>query len=421
MLVLVHLKKFAIEQHLPIGLFVMICFGFFVPQPGIAVGRTPVNLISVCAIFVLSGLQIQASDIRDAFKAYAAVAFGLTSILLLSPLLLFAIVLVPLEPTEFALGLALFVAMPTTVSSSVALTTTANGNAALALFFSVATNILGVFTAPLFASYIFRGTSVNSLDVGSLLLQLGLTIVLPLLAGVLLRRLSWVRSVVARYKILLKFASSALLIVIPWTMMSQSSTKLQRVAAIELLAVSALAICVHCVLFAANFFLSGLFPAIALPERKAVVICGAQKTINTTLSIVLALPPQLGDPGLLILPCLIFQFSQIIIDAVIASRWALLHDRPGHDRPGPAVGRVVDASQTLQEARAASSHASGSSENATSALALNCDAVAIDSSAVMLVDAGKAYSGPDSESDPHPLHNEIVLVEAQDVRPRQSS
>ena len=46
-----------------------------------------------------------------------AIAFGMISILLISPLFSLAIAKMPLDPPEFAIGLALFMAMPTTVSS----------------------------------------------------------------------------------------------------------------------------------------------------------------------------------------------------------------------------------------------------------------------------------------------------------------
>lgn len=350
------LCKFALEQHLPLGLLVMVTFGYLVPQPGIVVGQTPINVVSVCSIFFISGLQIQITDVRNAFRAYTAVLFGLVSILGVSPLLLFVVVLIPLEPREFTQGLALFVAMPTTVSASVAMTSSANGNAALALFFSATTNLLGVFTAPLFASYIFRGSSTaNSLDIGALLLQLGLTIVLPLVAGMLMRvRLG---ICVARRKLMLKLLSSAFLIIVPWTMMSLSSAKLQNVALLDLCEVAGLATALHSVLFALNFLVSSLVPSFALPERKAVVICSAQKTINTALSIILALPHHFGDHGLLILPCIIFQFSQTIIDSVIVARWASSSGDNAND---------VDPSGAVPPALAGS----------TSALAQQCDTIA---------------------------------------------
>jgi hypothetical protein len=46
-------KAFLIAQHLPLGLLTMVVFGFLVPEPGIAVGKTPINTISICGIFLI--------------------------------------------------------------------------------------------------------------------------------------------------------------------------------------------------------------------------------------------------------------------------------------------------------------------------------------------------------------------------------
>lgn len=50
------------------------------------------------------------------------VAYGLISILLLSPLLAPAVLALPLEPFALRLGLAVFVCMPTALSSGIAMT-----------------------------------------------------------------------------------------------------------------------------------------------------------------------------------------------------------------------------------------------------------------------------------------------------------
>jgi sodium/bile acid cotransporter 7 len=51
-----------------------------------------------------------------------AIAYGLTSILLLTPLLGLAAVQLPLQPPALALGLGVFCCMPTALSSGVTFT-----------------------------------------------------------------------------------------------------------------------------------------------------------------------------------------------------------------------------------------------------------------------------------------------------------
>jgi predicted Na+-dependent transporter len=59
-------KAFLIAQHMPIGLAVMVLFGFLVPEPGIFLSQTPINTISICGIFFLSGLNLMTSEVRKA-------------------------------------------------------------------------------------------------------------------------------------------------------------------------------------------------------------------------------------------------------------------------------------------------------------------------------------------------------------------
>lgn len=111
------LIKFLKQHYLPVGLAASTLFGYVVPAPGIALKNTPVNTVSICGIFFISGLQLQTEEVKKALRAYKAYVFGILSILLLSPLLSLLIAVLPFDPPELPLGQALFMAMPTTVSS----------------------------------------------------------------------------------------------------------------------------------------------------------------------------------------------------------------------------------------------------------------------------------------------------------------
>ncbi|RYD83411.1 MAG: hypothetical protein EOP84_07920, partial [Verrucomicrobiaceae bacterium] len=62
------LRGFLLRQHLPLGLAVMVLFGFLVPAPGIALGRTPWTTISICGIFFISGAQLQTAEVKSALS-----------------------------------------------------------------------------------------------------------------------------------------------------------------------------------------------------------------------------------------------------------------------------------------------------------------------------------------------------------------
>lgn len=147
---------------------------------------------------------------------------GLLSIILVTPCLGFLLVTLPLNPSEFATGLAIFSAMPSTISSGVVLTQAAKGNVALALLFSVVSNMASVITSPLWVSaFLSTGNAGGSLDPLSLLLQLVLTILVPLIVGKLIRGVSVkLRRKLKELKTYIKLTSSFMLVLIPWMKVS---------------------------------------------------------------------------------------------------------------------------------------------------------------------------------------------------------
>jgi predicted Na+-dependent transporter len=115
------LRTFLWDQHLPVGLVVMSIFGFLIPAPGLLLSKTPLNTISLLAIFFIGGLGLKTEDMKAAFgkSSIPSLLFGFISILAISPFLSFLFATDAfrnaLGPIEFSSGMSLFAAMPTTV------------------------------------------------------------------------------------------------------------------------------------------------------------------------------------------------------------------------------------------------------------------------------------------------------------------
>lgn len=313
-------KSFLFAQHMPIGLFISMLIGFFWPAPGIAAGNTPLPSFSLVGIFFIAGLNLTTSDIMKLFKAKISIFAGLVSILVLSPLLSLLVARIPLTPREFALGLGVFLAMPTTTSTGVLITDEAGGNVPLSLAFSVLTNVIAVFTSPITIAFMF-GESGIRVDVWQLLRALALTVLLPLFIGKLCRSISMVMTFATRFKIQLKLVSSVLLICVPWIMMSRSSVVLRATSFNSLLLLLVVATVLHLILMALNI-IGSYFLQVPQPDKVSIVIMSSQKTINLAAAIILSLPSINGlDPGLIVLSCIFSHFIQTIIDAVLGSWW----------------------------------------------------------------------------------------------------
>jgi solute carrier family 10 (sodium/bile acid cotransporter), member 7 len=84
-------------------------------------GYKAIPTFHLWTIFVISGLTLDTKEAVEALKAPAGLIFGLVSILGITPLLGFGMLEIPFREGAFATGLAIFCAVPTTLSSGIAL------------------------------------------------------------------------------------------------------------------------------------------------------------------------------------------------------------------------------------------------------------------------------------------------------------
>ena len=156
-------RAFFLKNNLPIQFMVAFVLAMAWPWLGAQVlapqvaGVHVVTFLNIVAVFFISGLTLRTDELKDAFDRRGALgtAFGLLSILGLTPLLGFGVAKLPLEPAAFVTGLTIFTIVPTTLGVGVSLVTSASGNVALAIFLTVATNVAGVVLIPLWLRAMF--------------------------------------------------------------------------------------------------------------------------------------------------------------------------------------------------------------------------------------------------------------------------
>ncbi|KAH7671392.1 Bile acid:sodium symporter/arsenical resistance protein Acr3 protein [Dioscorea alata] len=217
------LLDFAAKNFLPLALVCGVAFGLADPTLGCLAHKYSLSRVSTFGIFFISGLTLQSREIDAALEAWPAGLFGLSSILLFTPLFSRLILQLKLVPQEFVTGVAVFCCMPTTLSSGIALTQLAGGNSALALAMTVISNMLGIMIVP-FSLSIFvmtgRGVSVPTLELFRSLFN---TLLVPLVLGKVLRDiLSGVAKFVDQNRRSLSMASALLLSLVPWIQVSRS-------------------------------------------------------------------------------------------------------------------------------------------------------------------------------------------------------
>lgn len=112
-----------VKWHLPLMLVTVVVLGYLVPEPGIEAGKTPLTTICIIVIFAISGVRLKTDEVKRALKSPFPFAYGVVAILFVTPLLGYVCLLLgPAITSDFAIGLAVFAIMPTTISSGAIIT-----------------------------------------------------------------------------------------------------------------------------------------------------------------------------------------------------------------------------------------------------------------------------------------------------------
>lgn len=278
----------------------------------------------MCTIFIISGLTLSTDELRAAVKAYAGFLYGMVAILAITPCLGFLMFVIPFETREYAVGLAIYGAVPTTLTSGVTFVMQAKGNSALALMLTVCSNILGVVTTPFALSLLVsKGKKHIKLDTTLLLLKMALTLLVPLLIGKTVREsIPSVKKFASKQGKLLTIISNLSLILIVWQSMSRSQEKIMQESLLSLLEVTAGGFAQHAIYLVVNYVAVRLL-RLQRNEAIAVLIMASQKTLPVAVTVISLLKEDLGNVGLITIPCIVAHTVQLFIDAYIVSKWAV--------------------------------------------------------------------------------------------------
>lgn len=322
--------KFADAQCLPLGLVGGVILGALIPSIGVALSTGNVaGVVCVLGIFFIAGLKLKTEEAKEALSAYKSVAFGVVSILCISCVIGAGLTkLIPLSiPDEFATGLIVFFCMPCTINSGAVLAKQAGGNFALALLLTVACNLLGVLSCPLFLYAFVDLENDVQLPVGSLVWKLCATVFLPLALGKALRETTFnegqVKKWVAAHNKPLTQFSNGLLVMVPFMKVSKTVAdgSFEGVDVWDILLVVIWSTFIHIIFLGINY---GGTVALQMEEaiQKSVVMVASSKTLPMAITVLTFLPDASGDKGLIAIPCIISHLGQIILDGFVASWWA---------------------------------------------------------------------------------------------------
>ncbi|ALG83407.1 bile acid:sodium symporter family protein [Gordonia phthalatica] len=292
------------------------------------------TIAAVCLLFFLHGAKLTPSDAREGFTRWQFQLVVLACTFVVFPLLGIALTLLPasiLSPV-MATGFLFLAILPSTVQSSIAFTSIARGNVALAVSSASISNVLGVVLTPLLAG-VLLGSSVH-ITPKSLLGIVG-ELVVPFVAGQLLHKR--MRGFLKRNHRVVSIVDQGSVLLVVYAAFSIGVTQglWTVVPPSQLLMVVAVSVVLLAVVLGAFF---GLGKAMRLPRGDAIVLlfCGSKKSQVSGLPMATLLFPA-AQVGMYVLPLMIFHIIQLLVCAVLANRYAATAPVEPPDEPVAAV------------------------------------------------------------------------------------
>jgi sodium/bile acid cotransporter 7 len=185
-----------------LGMGAAVGLAWLVPEPGAQGGSLHpelVNKLGVSLIFFLHGLALPFAALAAGTRKWRLHLLVQSCTFLAFPLLGLLLWKATSGAVDQNLRIGLFFlcALPSTVSSSVALTATARGDVPAAVFNATLSSLLGVVLTPLWLQLVL-GASGHPLPLARVVLDLVLWLILPLGVGQALR--PWLGAFAARHK-----------------------------------------------------------------------------------------------------------------------------------------------------------------------------------------------------------------------------
>jgi sodium/bile acid cotransporter 7 len=279
------------------------------------------NQLGVGLIFFLHGLTLSFGALVAGARKWRLHALVQATTFLFFPLLglaLLGLLGSRLSP-ELATGIFFLCALPSTISSSVALTATARGNVAAALFNATLSSLLGVVLTPLWLGIVL-GASGQTLPFGPVMMELVRLLLAPLALGQVLRPL--LGGFAARHRTSLGVVDRLAILLLVYTSFCDSVQGGVWNSGLGLVAIASAVSVVLLAVALAVTWLAGRVFGFDDADRIAALFCGSKKTLASGVPMARLIFGASPTLALVLLPIMIYHPLQLVVGAWLASRLA---------------------------------------------------------------------------------------------------
>ncbi|WP_337163543.1 bile acid:sodium symporter family protein [Vibrio fluvialis] len=278
--------------------------------------------IGIAIVFFLHGLGLSPQAIKAGLTNWRLHVYIQMATFVVYPILwvILGEAFLAYMPAALAFGFCYLLVLPSTISSSVAMTSVGKGNVPGAIFNASLSSILGVFITPLLIQ-LFMGFEGVQLDLLDSVISISKLLLLPMIVGQLMRPylVAWVD----RHKAVVNKVDKYVILLIVYNAFCDSVVNgIWSEFSMGLL-ISSIAICTVILLFMVHLIQWGARRTkFTLPDEVAAVFCGTKKTLAAGIpmaKVIFGADPSLG---MILLPIMLYHPIQIFYCAVLANRYA---------------------------------------------------------------------------------------------------
>lgn len=307
------------------GMIGAVLLASLAPELGRSGGTLRVDRLAdlgIALVFFLHGLGISFASLRDGLLRWRVHVVVQLFTFAVFPLLWFVLdaLVGRWLPAGLVLGFCYLCALPSTISSSVAMTGVARGNVPAAIFNATLSSLLGIVLTP---AIIALSASVGGqwLSFGTAVLSIAKLLLLPLVLGQLLRPLlhRWHQKH-KRHTNLLDRWVILLLVYAAFCDSVASGLWREHGAGLLALALAGAALILALVLLLSTWLCRRL--GLSTEDEIAAVFCGSKKTLASGVPMAKLLFGAHPALGLIVLPIMFYHQLQLFVCSLLAARYA---------------------------------------------------------------------------------------------------
>lgn len=299
--------------------------GFLLPDLGASDGPLQLGMVTklgISFVFFLHGASLAPESLAAGVKNWKVHALVQATTFALFPILggVLFIALDGVMSDSLRLGFFFLAALPSTISSSVAMTVIAKGNVPVAVFNATLSGLLGLVLTPAMVSLV-TATGVMQFSLLDAMGNIALMLLAPFAIGQLARPL--IKQAVTKHKKILSLLDRSVILLIVFTSFATSTAGgiWTRFSAGEIVATIGLVLVLLAIAFAMTVWLSRRM-GLPLADEAAVVFCGSTKSLANGAPIAQIL--FAGSPllGVILLPLMLYHQLQLVGCAILAQRYS---------------------------------------------------------------------------------------------------